>query len=348
MSRSRKGFLPILAGRSRTGVCRVFLCAALALPGVRLDTPTPDTPTEDEPITPVVVVDDLDPAKVELGRKLFEDPRVSGGNTVSCASCHDLDRSGDDQNRRSLSSDGRLLDFNAPTIFNAALNFRLNWRGNFRTLEAQNESVLLGPRLMNIGWDELLKRLRADRDYQSAFSATYAGGAQRSSVLDALATFQRSLLTPDAPFDDYLRGAPDAITTDQQRGYQLFKSYGCIACHQGRNLGGNLLQKFGIFADPFSGRAMTEADLGRYSITHLESDRQVFRVPSLRNVAVTAPYFHDGHVSSLIEAVDTMARSQLGRELPKQDLDLIVGFLSTLTGKYQGRSLAASADRNTK
>jgi cytochrome c peroxidase len=348
MSRGHKGFLTVLAGRSGIGVCRLFLCAALVLPGIRPDTPTPDTPTEDEPVTPVLVVEDLDPAKVELGRKLFQDPRLSGGNTLSCTSCHHLDRGGDDQNRRSLGSDGRLLDFNAPTIFNAALNFRLNWRGNFRTLEAQNESVLLGPRLMNIGWDELLKRLRADRDYQSAFSATYGGGPQRSSVLDVLATFQRSLLTPDAPFDDYLRGAPDAISADQQRGYQLFKSYGCIACHQGRNLGGNLLEKFGVFADPFAGRAMTEADLGRYAITHLESDRQVFRVPSLRNVAITAPYFHDGHVSSLIEAVDTMARSQLGRELPKRDLDLIVGFLSTLTGKYQGRSLAASADRNAQ
>ena len=110
-------------------------------------------------------------------------------------------------------------------------------------------------------------------------------------------------------------------------------------------MGGNLLQKFGIFADPFAGQSMTAADLGRYSVTHLESDRQVFRVPSLRNVAVTAPYFHNGNTSSLTEAVGTMARIQLGRELPKQDLDLIVGFLGTLTGKYQGRSLAASADR---
>jgi len=161
-------------------------------------------------------------------------------------------------------------------------------------------------------------------------------------VLDALATFERSLITPDAPFDNYLRGAQGAITTDQQRGYQLFKSYGCIACRQGRNLGGNLLQKFGIFADPCSSWENTDADLGRYTITRLEGDRQVFRVPSLRNVAVTPPYFHDGRTSSLAEAVEIMARTQLGRELPKQDLDLIVGFLGTLTGKYQGRSLVSA------
>jgi len=340
MVRGGERSLRVLAGRSATGVCWVFLCAALALADIR-----PDTPSEDEPVTPVVLAENLDPAKVELGRKLFQDARVSGDNAFSCASCHHLDRSGDDERPRSLGFEGRQLDFNAPTIFNAALNYRLNWLGNFRTLEAQNESVLLGPRLMNISWEELLKRIRADRDYQSAFSTAYTDGPQRSSVLDALATFQRSLLTPNAPFDDYLRGAADAITDDQQRGYELFKSYGCIACHQGRNLGGNLLQKFGIFADPFAGQSMTAADLGRYSVTHLESDRQVFRVPSLRNVAVTAPYFHNGNTSSLTEAVGTMARIQLGRELPKQDLDLIVGFLGTLTGKYQGRSLAASADR---
>jgi cytochrome c peroxidase len=320
----------------------VFVLGALALPGAQ-----PDKPTEDEPVTPVVLAEDLDPAKVALGRELFHDVRLSRGNKLSCASCHHLDRSGDDHNPHSLGSDGRPLDFNAPTVFNATLNYRLNWRGNFRTLEEQNEAVLQDPRLMNTSWEELLKRIRADQDYQAAFSAIYTSAPQRSSILDALATFHRSLLTPDAPFDDYLRGARDAITADQQRGYQLFKSYGCIACHQGTNLGGNLLQKFGIFADPFSGRTMTKADLGRYSITHLESDRQVFRVPSLRNIAVTAPYFHDGRTGSLTEAVETMARSQLGRGLPKQDLDLIVGFLSTLTGKYQGRSLAASADRAT-
>jgi cytochrome c peroxidase len=303
---------------------------------------------EDESVTPVAFAENPDPAKIELGRQqLFHDVRLSGGNKLSCASCHRLEHSGDDQRPHSLGSDGQPLDFNAPTIFNATLNYRLNWRGNFRTIEEQNEAVLLDPRLMNTSWEELLSKIGADPNYQSAFVAIYGGAPERPSVLDAVATFERSLLTPNAPFDDYLRGAQDAITADQQRGYQLFKSYGCIACHQGRNLGGNLLQKFGIFADPFAGRAMTDADLGRFTITHLESDRQVFRVPSLRNVAVTAPYFHDGNTRSLTEAVDTMARSQLGRELPKQDLDLIVGFLGTLTGKYQGRSLAASAYRTT-
>jgi cytochrome c peroxidase len=330
-------FLRVQAGRLRIRARWAFLLTALAvLPSMRL--------AGEEPVTPLIKAENLDPAKVELGRKLFQDVRLSHDETLSCAFCHWLDRSGDDQRPRSVGSDGRELNFNTPTIFNAALNYRLNWRGNFRTLEEQNEAVFLNPQLMNTSWEELLPKMRAIREYQSAFAAIYASAAERSSVLDALTTFERSLITPDAPFDDYLRGAQEAITADQQRGYQLFKSYGCIACHQGKNLGGNLFQKFGIFADPFSGREKTNGDLGRYTITHLEGDRQVFRVPSLRNVAVTPPYFHDGRTSSLAEAVRIMARVQLGRELPKKNIDLIVGFLGTLTGKYQGRSLA-SADR---
>ena len=314
---------------------------------VLVDAP-PAVSDDDEPVTPIAAAENLDRAKVELGQKLFHDARVSHGNALSCASCHRLDRGGDDHRSRSLGANGQPVVFNAPTVFNAALNYRLDWRGNFRTLEEQNEAVLLDDRLMRTTWDELLTKLRADRAYRDTFVALYGGRPGRSSVLDALATFQRSLLTPNAAFDRYLGRERDAITADQEHGYQLFKSYGCIACHQGRNLGGNLFQKFGIFADPFAGRGgRSDADLGRFSITHLESDRQVFRVPSLRNVAVTGPYFHDGSASSLAEAVEIMGRVQLGRELPAQDLDLIVNFLGTLTGEYKGRSLAVSADPTT-
>jgi cytochrome c peroxidase len=295
-----------------------------------------------EPITPVPAADALDPAKIELGRRMFHDVRLSRGDRVSCASCHDLARGGDDDRARSETNDGRPSDFNALTVFNAALNARLNWRGNFRTLTEQNEAVLLDPRLMNATWPELLAKLRADADYRTAFKALY-GGPEREHVLDALATFQRSLLTPDARFDRYLRGERDAITAEEARGYQLFKAYGCIACHQGVNVGGNLFQRFGVFYDPFAARGNAgAADLGRYTITGREDDRNVFRVPSLRNVAVTSPYFHDGSAASLAEAVDIMARSQLGRELPRDDIDLIIRFLRTLTGVYRGQSLTRS------
>jgi cytochrome c peroxidase len=306
-------------------------------------------PIDSEPITPVPRLVGLDPAKIELGRKMFHDARLSRDEKVSCAGCHHLDGGGADGRAHAMGADGRPLDFNATTVFNTGLNARLNWRGNFRTLEEQNEAVLLDPRLMNSTWPELLAKLRADKAYQATFRTLYGREPDREHVLDALAAFQRSLLTPDARFDRYLRGERDAISADEARGYQLFKAYGCVACHQGVNIGGNLFQKFGVFHDPFAeGDATRAADLGRYTITGNERDRHVFRVPSLRNVAVTAPYFHDGRVTSLGAAVSIMARSQLGREVSHQDVDMIVKFLGTLTGAYQGRPIDARSDREAK
>jgi cytochrome c peroxidase len=305
--------------------------------------PAPPGP---EPISPIAKAEVTDVAKLALGERLFHDRRLSRGNVVACDSCHILDQTGDDRVERSIGLDGRPLDFNTPTIFNAALNFRLNWRGNFRAIEEQNEAVLLDPRIMGTSWDELLAKLRTDPDYETQFAAVYGTLPERASVLDALAVFQRSLVTPNARFDRYLRGEPDAITADEERGYRLFKAHGCAACHQGRNVGGNLFQKFGIFSDPLAaGSDVTDADLGRFTITRRDADRQVFRVPSLRNVAVSAPYFHDGRTPSLAKAVEIMARTQLDRELAKQDIDFIVAFLGTLTGEYRGRPLQSAAAR---
>jgi cytochrome c peroxidase len=317
----------------------IFVCAALIMG-------TWAVADSNEPVTPIHPAERLDAAKVELGRKLFHDVRLSHDDVVACATCHRLETGGDDGQARSPGIDGRPLDFNTPTIFNIAISFRFNWRGNFRGLEEQNESVLINPRIMNTTWPELLAKLRGDRDYLKSFGAVYGRAPGAANVLDALATFQRSLLTPNSRFDRRLRGDHNAISTEEERGYQRFKSYGCVACHQGVNFGGNLFQRFGVFYDPFAQREFaTESDLGRFSVTGMESDKHVFRVPSLRNVAVTAPYFHNGETASLTEAVEIMARSQLGRELPAEDIDRIVQFLHTLTGEYQGRSLA-DADRN--
>ncbi|MEI8701019.1 MULTISPECIES: cytochrome-c peroxidase [unclassified Mesorhizobium] len=287
-----------------------------------------------------------DQAKVALGESLFNDVRLSHDDVIACSGCHRLDLSGDDGRARSTAADGEPLDFNTPTVFNATLDFRLNWRGNFRTLEEQNEAALLDDRLMNTSWEELLPKLRSDPDYSQRFADVYGAAPGQAEVLDALAIFQRSLITPNARFDRYLKGERGAITADEEHGYQLFKAYGCIACHQGANVGGNLFQKFGIFQDPFAGqKTLSQADLGRFAITGAESDRHVFRVPSLRNVAVTAPYFHDGRTASLGQAVRIMARNQLGREIDQRDADLIVEFLGTLTGEYRGQPLTSAADR---
>jgi cytochrome c peroxidase len=297
----------------------------------------------EEPITPVPRAAALDADKVRLGERLFHDVRLSHGDVVACASCHLLAEGGDDNQPRSPGSHGELLNFNSPTVFNAALSFRVNWRGNFPSLEAQNEAVLLDPRLMNTSWEELLPKLRADEAYREAFAAVYGGDPAPAHVLNALVTFQRSLITPDARFDRYLRGEKGAITPEEERGYQLFKDYGCVACHQGVNVGGNLFQRFGIFHDPFAQLPIRTADLGRFTITGKADDRFVFRVPSLRNVAVTAPYFHDGRAQTLDQAIREMARSQLGRVLTERETALIAGFLRTLTGEYQGRPLSNGA-----
>jgi cytochrome c peroxidase len=160
-------------------------------------------------------------------------------------------------------------------------------------------------------------------------------------VVDALVSYERSLVTPNARFDRYLRGERQALNNEELKGYELFKGYGCASCHQGVNVGGNLFQKFGVFPDPAAPpNPREEVDLGRFNVTKVARDREVFRVPSLRNVALTAPYFHDGRARTLKKAVGTMARVQLGRWLRPQEIDVIVQFLHTLTGEYRSRPLA--------
>jgi cytochrome c peroxidase len=333
------------AGKRLTGTSiahvRIVLVGLVMVLGLQSAAQVRDA-TEREPITPVMPASMSEIGKIALGDRLFHERRMSGDGSVSCASCHRLDRGGDDGRVRSRTAGGGDHDFNTPTIFNAALSFRFNWRGEFRTLEEQNEAALMSAHIMNTGWDELLQRLTSDPYYTRASRAAYGGPLSKDAVLDALVSFQRTLVTPDARFDRYLRGEPNAITAEEAEGYRLFKAYGCIACHQGTNVGGNLFQRFGIFAEP---PARQPGEAGRFAITGLERDRFVYRVPSLRNVAVTAPYFHDGGTATLDEAVAIMARIQLGRDMPARDLDLVVRYLGTLTGEYRGRKLVGSTDR---
>jgi cytochrome c peroxidase len=278
-----------------------------------------------EPITPIPLSLALDPPRVALGERLFHDVRLSHDNTRTCTTCHPLQRGGMDGRPRAITANGPLHPRNTPTIFNVGLNAAFNWDGIANTLEAHAEIDLLHPSLMHTTWPELLAKLQADADYVTRFTTAYAEGLTPANVLDALASFERSLLTPNARFDRYLRGEKDALTAPEQQGYRLFKSYGCVACHQGMNIGGNMYQKFGIFAAP-GGMDSPGAvvDLGRYVVTQVPRDREVFRVPSLRNVAVTAPYFHDGRAPTLEGAVETMARVQLGRTLTPEEIGLIV------------------------
>jgi cytochrome c peroxidase len=333
-------------------VSLVFACVLMESAILAAETPymPPEPPAAEpqEPITPIPLSLALDPHRVALGERLFDDVRLSHDNTHACTMCHPLQRGGMDGQSHASAAKGTAFLRNTPTIFNVGLNAAFNWDGIANTLEAHAEIDLLHPSLMHTTWPELLAKLQADADYVTRFNAAYAGGLTPANVLDALASFERSLLTPNARFDRYLRGERHALTVPEQQGYRLFKSYGCVACHQGMNIGGNMYQKFGIFAAPGDmGSPAAVVDLGRYFVTKVPRDREVFRVPSLRNVAVTTPYFHDGRSPTLEGAVETMARVQLGRTMTPEQIGLIVQFLHTLTGEYRGRPVATSVQEHS-
>jgi cytochrome c peroxidase len=332
-SASRAAVWCCLIGASLTAFTAVQAGSSFGLPDQR-------RALEPEPITPLPLEIHLDQRKVELGHRLFLDSRLSRDNSTSCGSCHGLATGGTDRRRQSLGIGGAQGDVNAPTVFNSGFNFRQFWDGRAASLEDQIEGPLNHPKEMGSNWPEVLHKLSEEPSYVTAFRTLYPDGIQATNVKDAIATFERSLVTSNSRFDKFLRGDRDALTERERAGYQRFKTYGCVSCHQGMNVGGNMYQKFGVAADYFADRGnITKADLGRFNVTGLERDRYRFRVPSLRNVAVTAPYFHDGSAATLVDAVKVMAKYQLGRPLSVEDRDLIVNFLFTLTGEYEGQVL---------
>ena len=297
-----------------------FVCVDAAMPAAA-QSPTLPPGAGQEPITPILAVPAQDTRRLALGERLFSDRRLSHDNTRSCSSCHDIRTNGASSNAHDLTPEGRPFPLNTPTIFNAALNFRLNWAGNFRSLESQAEHALGNPGIMASSADEVVRKLRADPETVRQFRDAYGREPDVAALLDAIATYERSLVTPGSRFDRWLAGDADAITPEELAGYQLFKSLGCISCHQGVNVGGNLFQRHGIFHPIGS------------------AEPALVRVPSLRNVATTPPYFHDGSAPTLSEAVKTMGIAQLDRELTDQQIAAIVAFLNTLTGTYRGQAV---------
>jgi cytochrome c peroxidase len=290
----------------------------------------------EEPISPLVAPDDLDPRKVALGRRLFHDPALSASGDMSCATCHSLDDAGVDRRRHELG--GALATVDTPTVFNSGLNFRQFWDGRATSLEEQIEGPIFNPREMGArDWPEVVGRVSAIPGYGPQFTEIYPDGISPAAVKDALVAFERSLVTVGSRFDRFLAGDRDALTADEQRGYALFKELGCISCHQGANVGGNMFARMGAIKDFFGRRGkIDERDLGRYNVTAREQDRFRFRVPSLRLVALTAPYLHDGSVATLEEAVALMADHQLGHPISDEEVALVVEFLRTLAGPTEG------------
>jgi cytochrome c peroxidase len=279
---------------------------------------------DQEAITPIAAPSSQDPKRTQLGERLFGDRRLSHDNSHSCLSCHDIATNGASANTDDTLP-GQPKSLNTPTVFNASLSFRLNWEGNIRSLEEGIGHVLGSPAIMASSADEVVGKLRADPEMVEQFRDTYGREPDIGAVLDAIATYERSLVTPNSRFDRWLAGETGAITPDELSGYQVFKSLGCITCHQGVNVGGNLFQRHGVFHPLGSPNPV------------------LLRVPSLRNVATTAPYFHDGSAATLPEAVKKMGVAQLDRVLTAQQVAAIVSFLNTLTGTYRGRELRPPA-----
>jgi cytochrome c peroxidase len=290
-----------------------------------------------EPILPIPLEVDVDPKKVALGRMLFNDPRLSKDDSLSCASCHVLAAGGADEKRVSIGVGGAEGFINSPTVFNAAGSVKQFWDGRADDLKSQVDGPIQTEHEMGSLWPDVVTKLYSDPSYPALFDAIYPDGISRDSIKDAVAEFERGLISPNSRFDKWLRGDAAALTERELRGYGFFKQYGCSSCHQGANVGGNMFQVFGVLNSYFEERGnITKADLGRFNVTGNEADKHAFKVPSLRLVALTPPYLHDGSAKTLRDAVNAMFRFQLGREAPDNEKDDIVAFLKTLAGELKG------------
>lgn len=301
-----------------------------------------DAKWSNEAIRPIQDSVAVDMRKVILGNLLFHDVRLSSDNTVSCSSCHGLNTGGVDNKQYSEGVGGQFGGVNAPSVYNAHYNFVQFWDGRAATLADQAAGPPLNPvEMANTSFDEICEKLNADADFAKAFKEVYPDGFNQANITDAIQEFERTLLTPNSRFDKYLKGDDSAMTAEELAGYDLFKKYNCATCHVGENMGGQSYELLGIKHDYFADRGteLTVEDNGRFKETNNERDRHRFKVPGLRNVALTAPYFHDGTQATLDEAVKAMVKYEVGVDLSEQETKQLVAFLQTLTGEYQGKLL---------
>ena len=280
----------------------------------------------------------LNDAKIELGKKLYLDKRLSKDETQSCNTCHNLETYGVDNKPTSEGNNGGLGTRNSPTSFNAALHVAQFWDGRNKDVEEQAGGPILNPVEMEMPDEQsVVDRVKADSEYVKLFAEAFPGEEDPvtfKNITYAIAAFERTLLTP-APFDAYLTGDKDALTDEQIAGLKEFMDVGCTQCHAGALLGGNMFMKFGIYQPYWELTGSNPIDSGKYVVTHNEGDLFVFKVPSLRNVEMTYPYFHDGSVKDLGKAVQIMAKTELNKDLSDAQTELIVSFLNSLTGKLK-------------
>lgn len=279
--------------------------------------------------------DPTDAARVELGRRLFFENRVSMDGNVSCSHCHLPEKHATDGLAKAIGVFGKENPHNAPSIFNAALNFKQHWRGDRESLEDQAEKSLLGPASFgNPDHATPMGKLKAIPGYAGAFAKAFPEDKDPINARNwglAIAAYERTLLT-SSRFDAFLAGDAKALTPAEQDGLRKFIDLGCASCHGGLGIGGDTFHKFGIYEDYWKATGSPSSDKGRAEVTKDETDLYVFKVPGLRNVAKSAPYFHDGSVDDLTKAVTIMGRTQLGKTLSEKDAADIVAFLGALTG----------------
>ncbi len=289
-------------------------------------------------LQPLPEVTGLDPARVALGDKLYHDTRLSGDGTVSCASCHGLDTGGCDQQPVSEGIRGQKGPINAPTVFNAGFQFVQFWDGRADDLAEQAGGPVANPKEMGAEWPDVVARLSQDEALVQEFAAAYPDGISQANVQDSIATFEKTLVTPSR-FDAYLRGDAKALDEAEIHGFEVFTAKGCAQCHVGKVLGGQSFEKMGLKKDYFAGREQTEVDNGRFNVTKVDYDKHRFKVPMLRNIALTGPYFHDASTNDLGEAIEVMSNLQLEDGLSKADREAVLAFLKSLTGSYRDQPL---------
>lgn len=275
------------------------------------------------------------PAKIELGKMLYFDPRLSASHAISCNSCHNVGLAGADAEETSIGHKWQRGARNAPTVLNAVFNTAQFWDGRAKDLEEQAGGPMVNPAEMASPKAHVTEQLAAIPGYVSAFKTAFPGEAKPVTLQNAqkaIAVFEATLITPNAPFDKYLRGDASALNATQKQGLQLFMSKGCAACHNGVNVGGSMYAPFGVVEKP-GADLLPAQDKGRFMVTKTAGDEYVFRSPTLRNIALTAPYFHTGRAWDLRQAVGVMGSSQLGAQLTADEIDKIVAFLGSLTGE---------------
>ncbi len=288
---------------------------------------------------PIQVIPDsipVDPAKVELGRMLYNDVRLSVDNSISCASCHDLSKGGTDNKPFSEGVGGQFGGINAPTVFNATFNFVQFWDGRAIDLAAQAAGPPTNPvEMAHKSWSDIENILAADKEFAEAFTAVYTDGVTEANICNAIAEYEKTLITPNSAFDRYLKGDSYAMTAEQIVGYELFKQYSCATCHAGVNLGGLSYEHMGLHKDYFANRGteLTEEDYGRGKQEDSIFFDHRFKTPGLRNVALTAPYFHDATQATLLDAVNAMVEYQTSEDITHEEAEQIVDFLNSLTGE---------------